>query len=54
MTRFLVLLSAWVCLFAAPVAAQSISVDDLKARINQSVGAQYLELLSDPDPMRAS
>lgn len=55
MTRFLVLLSAWVCLFAAPAVAQSISIDDLKARIDQSVGAQaqYLELLSDPDPMRA-
>jgi hypothetical protein len=46
---------ACAVVLAGPASAQSLSVDDLRAQIDQKVGAQneFQALLSDPDPARA-
>jgi hypothetical protein len=46
---------AAVTVTGADVAAQSLSIDDLKAQVDQTVSArgEFEELLSDPDPARA-
>lgn len=46
---------ALVALAGSDAKAQSISIDELKAQVDQAVGArgEYHDLLSDPDPARA-